>query len=141
MSQQNVDVVHAFTEAFNAGDIEALVACCDPKIELHSTFAAIGGAIYHGHEGMRNWRRDLEEAWGGEIRSALEALFDLGERMLVFTVLYGRGRQSGVEVGLPAAMVVKADRDRLVYFKGYWHREDALRDLGVSEDALEPIAP
>jgi hypothetical protein len=29
----------------------------------------------------------------------------------------------------------------IVYFKGYTHREDALTDLGVSEDALEPIAP
>jgi hypothetical protein len=29
----------------------------------------------------------------------------------------------------------------MVYFKGYAHREDALRDLGVSEEALEPIAP
>jgi hypothetical protein len=33
-------------------------------------------------------------------------------------------------------------RDGLcVYGKQYAHREDALRDLGVSEDALEPIAP
>ena len=29
----------------------------------------------------------------------------------------------------------------MVYGKAYVHREDALRDLGVSEDALEPIAP
>jgi hypothetical protein len=28
-----------------------------------------------------------------------------------------------------------------VYFKVYARREDALRDLGVSEDALEPITP
>jgi hypothetical protein len=29
----------------------------------------------------------------------------------------------------------------IVHFKVYAHREDALADLGVSEDALEPIAP
>lgn len=29
----------------------------------------------------------------------------------------------------------------MAYFKGYAHREDALCDLGVSEDELEPIAP
>jgi hypothetical protein len=27
------------------------------------------------------------------------------------------------------------------YLKAYIHREDALSDLGVSEDELEPIAP
>jgi hypothetical protein len=32
-------------------------------------------------------------------------------------------------------------RRALVYGKFYTHREDALRDLGLSEDALEPIAP
>jgi hypothetical protein len=29
----------------------------------------------------------------------------------------------------------------LMYFKAYAHREDALRDLGVSRDELEPIDP
>jgi hypothetical protein len=29
----------------------------------------------------------------------------------------------------------------MVYGKAYVRREDALRDLGLSEDALEPIAP
>jgi hypothetical protein len=29
----------------------------------------------------------------------------------------------------------------MIYAKGYAHRKDALRDLGVSEDELEPIEP
>jgi hypothetical protein len=29
----------------------------------------------------------------------------------------------------------------MVQVRVYVHREDALRDLGVSEDSLEPIAP
>jgi ketosteroid isomerase-like protein len=139
MSRENLEIVRAFTEAFNAGDTEALIACCDPNIEFHSTFAAVGGANYHGHDGMRKWHRDIEEAWGEKIRSELETVFDLGEDVLVFTVLHGRGQQSGVEVELPAAMVVRSRDGRLVYFKGYAHREDALRDLRVSADALEPF--
>jgi len=34
-----------------------------------------------------------------------------------------------------------ARRGSCVYFKAYANREDALTDLGVSADALEPIAP
>jgi hypothetical protein len=42
---------------------------------------------------------------------------------------------------MPNAQVFRW-RDGLgVYWKGYVHREDALRDLGISEDELEPIAP
>lgn len=31
--------------------------------------------------------------------------------------------------------------DLIVYVKAYAHREDALSDLGISEDALERIEP
>jgi ketosteroid isomerase-like protein len=72
MPSRNVDVAREFTDAFNAGDIDSLVACCDPEIEFHSTFAAVSGATYRGHEGMRQWYRDVIEAWE-EIRSTPEA--------------------------------------------------------------------
>lgn len=36
----------------------------------------------------------------------------------------------------------RGPRDGLgVYLKVYTHREDALRDLGISEDELQPIDP
>jgi ketosteroid isomerase-like protein len=141
MSQGDVEVVRAFTEAFNAGDIDGVVACCDSNVEFHSTFAAVGGGVYHGHDGIRKWYRDLREIWGEELHSDLETLFEVGENMLVFTVLRGRGQQSGVVVELPAAIVVRLRDGLLVNLKEYSHREDALKDLNVAVDALEPIAP
>ena len=134
-------MVRAFTEAFNAGDIEGVIACCDSKVEFQSTFAAVGGGVYHGHDGIREWHRDIRETWGEEIRSDLETLFDVGENMLVFTVLHGRGQQSGVEVELSAALVVRLRDGLLVNLRGYSHREDALNDLNVAVDGLVPIAP
>ena len=53
MSQENVELHRRAIQAFNARDIEAFIAYCDPGIEWHSTFAAVGGAIYHGHDGIR----------------------------------------------------------------------------------------
>jgi len=141
MSRENVEVARAFTAAFNAHDVERIVATCAPDIEFHSTFAAVGGAVYHGHDGVRSWYRDIEETWGQDIRSQAESLFDLGEDVLTFTLLEGRGTHSGVQVALPAAIVTRIRGGLIVGFRGYAHREDALRDLGVSEEALEPIAP
>jgi hypothetical protein len=140
---QNVELHRRAIEAFNARDIEALVArFFDPSIELHSAFAAIGGAIYHGHDGLRKWHRDLEDAWGDEIRIAPEAYFDLGEHTLVSYVFRGRGRQSGAEVAMPATQVCRWRDGLCVSLKVYASREEALRDLGVSEeDTMEPIAP
>jgi hypothetical protein len=59
----------------------------------------------------------------------------------MFQVARGRGRHSGAEVTMPIAGVARWRDDLLVYAKAYLHREDALSDMGVSEDELEPIEP
>jgi ketosteroid isomerase-like protein len=141
MCEGNIELLRRWNEAFNARDIEALIAYCDPGIEYRSVFAAADGALYRGHEGMRRWQHDLEEAWGKEIRVEPEAYFDLGEHALAFFMYHARGRQSGAEVVMPATTVFRSRGDLVVYIKAYVHREDALRDLGASEDELEPIAP
>ena|ERR1700730_13276011 len=141
MSHENVDLTRRFIEAWNTRDIEAIVAFCDPSIEYRSSFAAVSGAVYHGHDGVRSYQRDLEDAWGEEIRIEPEVYFDLGEHILVFYMIHGRGQHSGVDVAMPNAAVARWHDGLIVYIKGYAHRKDALRDLGVSEDELEPIGP
>ena len=141
MSQVNVELHRRAAVAYNAHDVEAFIAFFDPSIELHSAFAALAGDVYHGHDGMREYFRDLEDAWGDEIRGEVEAFFDLGEHTLAFYRLLGRGRQSGAEVAMSLAQVIRWRDGLVVYFKVYAHREDALSDLGVSEDAPERIEP
>jgi ketosteroid isomerase-like protein len=141
LSPQDRKAVRAFTRAFNAGDVDGVIALCDAQVEFRSKFAAPGGAVYRGHDGVRQWHRDLMETWGDEFSVDLEALFDVGAHILVFTLLHGRGQQSGVDVELPAAMVVRLRDGRLVTFRGYSHRDDALKDLDVALQALEPISP
>jgi len=141
MSRENVENTRRIYEAINAGNPDALVALCDPSIEVHSVFAAVGGAVYHGHDGARRWVRELQEAFGGRFRVEVETYFDLGEHTVAFGALHGRGGQSGAEVAMPAAGVTRWRDGLCVCQKAYARRDDALRDLGVSEDALEPIAP
>jgi SnoaL-like protein len=107
VSEKNVELDRPAIEAFNADDLEAFIALCDPQIEVHSVFAAVGGAVYHGHDGVRSWHRDLKETWGDDFRVESEAFFDLGEHTLGFQVLHGRGRQSGVDVAMPNAHVTR----------------------------------
>lgn len=79
-------------EAYKARDSDARLTYCHPRIEYHSALAAaVGGDVYHEHEGMRRWHRYLE-ATGGEIRAEPEVFFDLGERTLVFVVMRALGR-------------------------------------------------
>lgn len=76
MSEQNVEVHRSVIEAYNARDTDAFIALCDPRIEVHSVFAAPGGGVYNGHDGVRRWHRDLEETWGDEFRVEPEAFFE-----------------------------------------------------------------
>jgi ketosteroid isomerase-like protein len=140
VSERNVQLTRRLAATFNAHDIEAVIASCDPSIEFHAAVAAVGG-VYRGHDGLREYFRDLEEAWAGDIQVEPEAYFDLGEHTLLFHELRGRGRHSGVEVAMLVALVARWREGLLVYLHGYANREDALRELGVSEDELEPIAP
>jgi ketosteroid isomerase-like protein len=140
-SEKNVELHRRSVDAFNTRDVEKFIAYCDPQIELHSTVTVPGGPVYDGHDGVRRWHRDLEDAWRDELRVEPEAYFDLGKHTITFHVLHGRGRQSGADVAMPAAHLCRWRDGLIVYFKGYAHREDALSDLGVAEDAVEPIAP
>ena len=137
MSDTNVELTRRLAGAYNAQDIETFIAACDPSVEFHAAIGAVGG-VYRGHDGFY---RDIADAWGDENSLEPEAYFDLGERTLAFYVLHARGRQSGAEVATPIAHLLTWREGLVVYGKSYIHREDALGDLGVSEDELEPIEP
>lgn len=141
MSERNVELARRAVEAFNARDIQAYIEQCDPSIEFHSAFAAVGVAVYRGHEGIRQFFSDTDEVWGEGVAIEPEAYFDLGEHTLVFGVVCGRGWQSGAEVAIPIAWVARWRDGLLAYVKVHLNRADALRDLSVSEDELERIDP
>jgi ketosteroid isomerase-like protein len=141
VSEENIELQRRVVDAFNARDIDGFIVYADPGIELHSAFAAVGGAVYRGHDGLRDWHRDFEEAWGTDVGVRVEAYFDLGDDVMAYYVLHGRGKASGVEVDMPNALVARWRDGLMVYFKVYAHREDVLVALDVVESELEPIAP
>jgi hypothetical protein len=56
MASADVEGTRRWLDAYNARDIDAFVAYCDPSVEFHSLFAAVGGvSLYRGHEGVRGW--------------------------------------------------------------------------------------
>ena len=138
MSQKNVELHRRVVEAFNTRDVEQIVPLCDPRIELHS---AVTTSVYHEHEGVRRWHRDLKDAFGEELWIEPEAYFDIGEHTITFHLLHGRGRHSGADVAERFAHVHRWRNGLIVWFKAYAHQQDALTDLGVSMDAAERIEP
>ena len=138
----NVRLHRALNAAFNAHDVDAWIALSDPDIEFETRFAPVGGeTTFRGHDGIRRFNRSLEEVWGAQIGVEAEQYFDLGERTLAFYRLRGRGLRSGAEVAIDATVVARWSNGLCLQWRSYEDRQQALRDLGVSEDELDPIAP
>ena len=63
---QDIDVVRAIYDAFNARDIEAALACIHPdcELDLRGTAARIGRTEpYRGPEGLREYFADVARFW------------------------------------------------------------------------------
>jgi ketosteroid isomerase-like protein len=141
MRNRNVEGARQAAAAVNALDVDAFAALADPGVEGASSVTGPFGTIYRGHEGICTYFRDLEDAFQDGFRIEPEALFDLGEHTLAFYLLHGRGGQSGAQVSMRVAVVTRWRNGLMIYFRGYSHRAEALRDLGVTEDELESVDP
>jgi hypothetical protein len=64
VSEGNIELHRRAIDAYNAYDLEAFIPIADPSIEFHSLGAEIGG-VYQGHDGLRKFLEDLDDAWGG----------------------------------------------------------------------------
>ena len=84
MGRSDIDVVKEVFAAFAARDAERVVAALDPDV----VFIAVTGGIlgrtepYRGHEGMREYFRDVERVWDELILSPSE-FEEVGDAILV----------------------------------------------------------
>jgi ketosteroid isomerase-like protein len=101
MSEQSVEGVRRGIEAFNRGDIEAVLEGLDPEIEWHVPPIVPEQTIYHGHEGIRALMQSLEDSFD-ELHLEVEEIHDVGERVMMLAAVAGRGKESGVEVQTPS---------------------------------------
>ena len=80
MSQENVEAFKRAVEAMNRRDYEAVLEESDPEVEWHpGVLSSLEGrpTVYRGHEGMLEWIRELEAAFGEKTAPASRTEFDL----------------------------------------------------------------
>jgi hypothetical protein len=79
MSQENVEVVRRANEAFDARDMDALLAEHHPEVEIVVLRSEIEGP-YRGHEGLRRMTADNFEA---NVEVRIDEIRDCGDRVLL----------------------------------------------------------
>jgi ketosteroid isomerase-like protein len=131
MSQENVEIIRRCDAAISRGDVDSYLLGIHPDVELIPRRAAVQGT-YHGHAGMRKYITenaesfDLFEVGNTEFR-------DLGDRVLAFGTVRVRGRESGVEVTHPTALLVAFRDGKIIRFEDFGERGAALEAAGLSE--------
>jgi ketosteroid isomerase-like protein len=134
MPSDNVEIVRRFGECWERGDWDAMVELVDPRVEQHGTVGGLEqGRVSRGVTEIRRDYESAEEMWD-EHRIEIQQLIDAGDRVVIFQREYQRGRSSGVEVVLDAAVLVDLRDGRIVRVQGFMDRAAALNAAGLSSD-------
>ena len=132
MSQENVATAKRIYEARNRGDIEAVLAECDPDVTWRPHLSTLGGRPIRGHDEVRAYLTSLREDWRS-FRHEPEGFFDAGDKVVAFLHTYARGRGSGVDVEVPVAHVLRFYGGKCLGYVSYHDRAEALEAAGLSE--------
>jgi ketosteroid isomerase-like protein len=130
MSQQNVAAAKRIYESRNSGDVEGVLAECHSDVEWHPHLASLSGEAVHGHEGVRDYMRSLQEDWES-FRHEPEQFFDAGDKVVVFMQICARGRASGIDVEVLVAHVLTFEQGKCRKFVSYHDRMEALKIAGL----------
>jgi 3-hydroxy-9,10-secoandrosta-1,3,5(10)-triene-9,17-dione monooxygenase reductase component len=126
---RRVETIRRAHEALNSGDVEGLVAVCDPSFRLDMSDRVLNPAVYEGHEGIRQFVAEVHEAWE-TFTWEPDELVESGDLVLALIHSTGRGRGSGVELDRHAAMLWTVPAERAVSLRFFRDRAAARRAAG-----------
>ena len=131
MSQENVEIVKAWYDAFNREDWDAMTKDAAPGFELDLS-RAVGP--WRGVFGLDQIRRDLgefRETWESD-RVEPHEFIEAGDLVVMHSTLHVKGRGE-IEVVARAAFVWTIRNGAIERVTMYQSRQDALEDLGLSK--------
>jgi ketosteroid isomerase-like protein len=132
MSQENVDAVRRVLEAAGRGDLSDLLSLHDPEWEgfIPAEYPVAG--TYRGLDGVRAFVEEWLDAWE-EFRVEPEEFLDVGDSVVVMVRYWGRGKGSGVEVHDRWAYLYKLRDGKIIRWRLYASRNEALKAVGLAE--------
>ncbi len=135
MSQENVELVRALTDAANRIDIDAVIALLSPDVVWEETAALPGlREVYSGRDEVRAWANEILELFESPLHNALDRLTKLsGDRVFTENALTARGKGSGVPTKLRYWAVYWIREGKISRRQIFWNRDEALEAAGLSE--------
>jgi ketosteroid isomerase-like protein len=134
MSQENVAVVLASFEAYNAGDLDALMGFYASDVEVLPDAAVFPESTpLHGLIEFRAWLEEVGTAWVRPRYLATEVL-DLGsDRVLRRGDWGGVGATSGIEMYSNITGVFTVRDGQISRAEFFFDHDEALKAVGLAE--------
>jgi ketosteroid isomerase-like protein len=126
MSADQIAVAKRLYAARNRGQVDAVLAECDPDVEWHPHLATLGGKPIFGHAGVREYMASLTEDWE-YFHHEPEEFFGVGDNVVAFVHTSARGKSSGIELDVPVGHVFSFRDGRVLRFVTYLDRSEAMR--------------
>ncbi len=138
MSKENVEVARALHEFFNARDSDGLVGIMDEQVEFLPIMAKLEGAVYRGHQQVRNWMQEIDRDWAEFLTRPEEFHALKGDVVLTLGSWRARARTSGVTLDEQrGAWLTHLRAGKIVRHETFTDREEALRAAGITPEELE----
>ena len=129
MASANEALVRRVYAAANARDMDAILAGTHEDCEVHPVLGAnLAADVYRGHEGVRQWTRDLWGEWES-FDTSIGEVVERGDRLLYPVGLRGRGRASGAPFEAEIFHLTTVRDGLVLRIEGFSDRESAMRAL------------
>ena len=133
MSQENVELAHLASDAFNRRDLDAFLALADPDVEAHSRIVELeGGGPFRGHDGIRSWWKKLL-AVVPDLTHEVEEVQDVGDVTVARVRQRGRGVESEAPMEQTQWIVTKWRDKKAVWWRVLLSEAEARDAAGFSE--------
>ncbi len=131
MSRENVELGRQTVDAFNRRDLDALLKLMDEDVEGAPPLASLDG-VYHGHDGIRRWWKNLFEHLSDFTIEIVEVR-DAGD--VTIAVLRGVAHVPGSDTPVEERLWIVAEwRDRkVVWWRTFQRETEALEAVGLRE--------
>jgi ketosteroid isomerase-like protein len=130
MSQENVEIVNASYDAWNAGDTDALRELYHPDVILRTPEGWLEPGPFVGRQAVMRWFEEYRETWDNDTAEPIDFI-DAGDRVAVRSTWRAVGH--GPEAVLEATAVFTVREGRIFGVEFFGDHTDALELMGISE--------
>jgi ketosteroid isomerase-like protein len=131
MSQENVEVVRAAFEAWNAGDMDAVRELYDADVFMRMPEGWPESGPFVGRDAVMHQWEQQRATWDSDALVPIGNFIDSADRVVVRQTWRGAGH--GPEADLEMTNVFMLRKGKVVYEEFFWDHTEALQTLGLAE--------